>query len=202
MITRTRPRRFRAQCATTLLLATLAACVGAPRVSTDYDAGYDFAAIVDYHLVEHDVSTDPSGMGNTLADQRIARVIADEMAQRGLPAVSAEDADILVNFYIVTADRTQVTAYNDGYGYRRYGSGYGRGGTYAERQRVDVWNYTEGTLILDLVDPAEQRIVWRGETSALVKDRTGEERDAMAREYVGALFAKMPPLGAMPALNP
>ena len=26
--------------------------------------------------------------------------------------------------------------------------------------------------------------------------------DAMAREYVSALFAKMPPLGAMPALNP
>jgi hypothetical protein len=172
-----------------ILLAGLAACVSAPKISTDYDPGYDFTGIANYFLVEHSAARDQGGMSTTLADQRVSRAIVAEMAARGLPAVPVEDADIILNFHIVTEDRTQVTSYNDGYGYNRYGHGraYPRG-----RRQVDVWQYTEGTLILDLVDSAEKRIVWRGETSAIVKDRSTEQREAMATSTIAAMFSQMP----------
>ena len=48
-------------------------------------------------------------------------------------------------------------------------------------------------LLVDLVAPKEKRIVWRGQTSAVIKDRSNEERDARARMYVEAMFNHMPP---------
>jgi len=172
------------------LVGPLVACSSAPKISTDYDPQYDFSGLSTYHLVERNVAADPNDESTTLNDQRVTRAIVGQMAQRGLTAVASGDADIVLNFHLVTSDRTQVTSYNDRYGYRGYdhGRGYRRGGS-----RVDVWEYTEGTLILDLIDPKENRIVWRGEASALVKDRTSEERDAMANSYIASMFASMPP---------
>jgi len=178
----TSSRLFALVCLAGAVAGTLAACSSAPKIRTDYDAAYDFSGLSTYHLVERNIAADPNDESTTLNDQRVSRAIVGQMALRGLTAVASGDADIVVNFHLVTADRTQVTSYNDRYGYHRRGA-----------SRVDVWEYTEGTLILDLVDPEANRVVWRGEASALVKDRTSEERDAMANEYIASMFASMPP---------
>jgi hypothetical protein len=170
------------------ILALLAACTSTPKISTDYDPEYDFASIKTYYLVEHNLAAQPGG--TSLSDQRATREISAEMKRRGISPASVEQADIILTFHIVRQDRTKVTSYNNSYGYSRYGSG--RGGYYGGNQ-VDVRQYTEGTLLVDLVAPKEKRIVWRGQTSAVIRDRSNEERDARARMYVEAMFNHMPP---------
>lgn len=175
------------------IVALMSACSSAPKVATDFDPSYDFNNIKSYYLVEHNLANQGGGTG--LADQRATREITAEMDKRGIPTASAEEADIIITFHIVAQDRTKVTSYNTGYGYSRYG--YGRGAYYGGNQ-VDVRQYTEGTLLVDLVDPEEQRIVWRGQTSAVLRDRPQEERDARAKMFVEAVFAHMPPPLGMP----
>ena len=171
------------------ILALITACTSAPKISTDYDPQYDFASVKTYFLVEHNLANQ-AGAGTSLSDQRATREITAEMKRRGISPASVEEADIILTFHIVAKDRTKVTSYNNSYGYSRYG--YGRGGYYGGNQ-VDVRQYTEGTLLVDLVDPKEKRIVWRGQTSAVIRDRSNEERDARARMYVEAMFNHMPP---------
>jgi hypothetical protein len=171
------------------LAILLSACSGTPKVSTDYNPEYDFGNINSYYLVDHNVA---SGAADTsLVDQRVSRAIASEMSKRGIKPADEQQAGIIVNFYIVTRDKTRVTSYNTAYGYRGYG--YGIASPYYGGNQVDVHQYTEGTLLLDLVDPKSKKTVWRGQSSAIVKDRPAQEREAMAKAYVQALFQHMPP---------
>jgi hypothetical protein len=174
------------------ILALLAACTSTPKVSTDYDPQYDFASIKTYYLVDHNLAAQTGG--TSLTDQRANRELAAAMKRRGISPASMEEADIILTFHIVAQDRTKVTSYNNSYGYSRYG--YGSGG-YGGNQ-VDVRQYTEGTLLVDLVDPKEKRIVWRGQTSTVIKERSNEERDARAQMFVEAVFNDMPPPLGMP----
>lgn len=171
------------------IITLLMACTSTPKISTDYDPQYDFASIKTYYLVEHNLAAQIGG--TSLTDQRATREITAEMERRGISAASAEEADIIVTFHIVAQDRTKVTSYNNSYGYTRYG--YGRGGYYGGGTQVDVRQYTEGTLLVDLVAPKEKRIVWRGQTSAVIRDRSNEERDARAKMFIEAMFNHMPP---------
>jgi hypothetical protein len=168
----------------------LTACSSAPKVGTDYDPAFNFASIKSYYLVENNSSANPDGPGSGLVDQRATRALQAEMQKRGIPAVSADKADIILTFHIVTQDRTKVTSYNNGYAYRPYGYG---GGYYGAGNQIDVRQYTQGTLLVDLIDPKDKRIVWRGQASAIVKDRSNEEREALMNSYVEAIFAHMPP---------
>lgn len=169
----------------------LAACSSAPKVATDYDQNYNFSAIKSYHLVDQNQAAYIGEPGTSLADQRVTRAIAAEMQKRGIPEVSVDKADIIVTFHIVTQDKTRVTSYNTAYGYRGYGYGYAS--PYNGRSQVDVRQYVEGTLLIDLVSPAEKRTVWRGQSSAILKTISNEEREARAKAYVEAIFAHMPP---------
>jgi len=172
------------------LAALFAACSSAPKVGTDYDPEFNFAGIKSYHMVEHNLSAQAGASGSSLTDQRATRAMIAEMQKRGISAASAEQADIILTFHIVTQDRTKVTSYNNSYAYRPYGYG---GGYYGAGNQIDVRQYTQGTLLVDLVDPKDKRIVWRGQASAVVKDRSNEEREALMNSYVEAIFAHMPP---------
>ena len=73
--------------------------------------------------------------------------------------------DFRVAVHFGSREKVQVTDW--GYGYapsRRY---YGGGG-------VDVYTYTEGTLILDVVDATSEQLLWRGSaTGAVSRSKTG-----------------------------
>ena len=62
------------------------------------------------------------------------------------------------------------------------------------RALSDVQYYEEGTLIIDVIDPGENRLVWRGSaTRVLDRAMTPERADEIVLEAVQKIFDRFPP---------
>lgn len=176
-----------------LLVSCLFGCSGIPKVDTDYNPEYNFRSIRTYYTLTNQESRPDPSVISSLTGQRIRQGIDNEMALRGINKVMREKSDIWVAYYVVTKDKARVTTYNPSgsHGWRRasyrYGYPYGRGAD------VDVRHYTEGSLIIDLVDPKTQTTVFRGISAAILeKKRSVKEREALVRSHVKAIFSQVP----------
>ncbi|MCB9892335.1 MAG: DUF4136 domain-containing protein [Planctomycetes bacterium] len=142
----------------------------------------------------------PKVQGNTLLAERIERAVDPVLHQRGLREVIPDAAQLLVTHHIGIDERYDVstTSYGLGFGFGGRGFGgwgygtYGWGGpTFSDSvvRRVD-----EATLILDLIDPRTNRLVWRGLGRLELAPRgTPDERERQVRETVEAILAQFPP---------
>jgi hypothetical protein len=161
-----------------LALALLAACSS---VSTnyDYDTSYDFSKLRSYRWADIPSKAD----ANPLVVQRVGAAVEAQLKAKGyLPAEGAPD--FLVATYVGRQSRIQVTDW--GYGYGPRAAWYGGG--------VDVYQYEEGSLIVDIVDARSKRLVWRGTATSIVDpDATPEERTKRINEAVGKMFKDFPP---------
>ena len=175
-----------------LVALVLVGCSSTPKVNVDYDPAFNFQSIRTYHVVDHNTAAFVGQQGTTLGEQRITDALVRELNARGLRPARDVKADIIVTFHVVSQDKTRVTTYNNHYGYTGYRRGYAYG--WGGPTNVDVRQYTEGTLIVDLVEPRQKRVVWRGGTSTVVRDRTTAEREELINSHVAAIMAQLPPL--------
>ena len=107
-----------------------------------------------------------------------------ELQSKGLVR-SSENPDILIAEHLASKDKLQVE--NWGYGYGPYGSYWGG-------NRVSVYQYEEGSLILDFVDPQSKRLIWRGSAKAEVDSvDTPEKSEKLVNEAVNKILANFPP---------
>ena len=167
------------------VLLVLTACSNTPKISTDYDQNHNFGIIKSYHIVSKKRPV------SDLIVSRISHALDRSMAARGISKVSASEADILIDFMVVTKDKTRVTSYNTGYGYRGFGNPYGGFG-YGGVNNIDVRQYTEGSLLIDLVNPSSNTTVWRGTSTAIVRERTPEQKTELANLHTEAIVQQMP----------
>ncbi|MCM2679054.1 DUF4136 domain-containing protein [Echinimonas agarilytica] len=178
-------------------IAILAAgCASKPNVNSDYAEDYDFLSIRSFYMVPINNDTYNGQPGASLAEQRITKSIVDSLTNKGLTQVSREEADVLVSFHLASKDKTRIRSYNTtmNYGYYgryRYGGmGVGMGND------IDVQQYTEGQLLIDLVDRRSNNIIWRGIGKKKINERsTADENIVVANEYVNALFSLVPTWG-------
>ena len=78
-----------------------------------------------------------------------------------------------------------------------YGYGYGHWGGYYGGSNVTVTNYTEGTLLIDMIDTEKNQLVWRG-TVVDVIDGAGastQEKQDYLDYIVKEVLADFPPDG-------
>ncbi|QDH71805.1 DUF4136 domain-containing protein [Lysobacter alkalisoli] len=171
-------------------MAMLASCASGPRVRAELDPEADFSRYRSYAFYEP-LAMEESGYGSYLSD-RIKTSIRREMEARGY-VFDAQSPDLRVNFQAVVQDKTDV------YSVPRTDIQY----FYSYRHRhyvaVPVWydqtqvsRYREGTLTVDLVDAARNRLVWTGDAIGRVVQRTPQERSAAADQAVTAIFAQFP----------
>ena len=74
-----------------------------------------------------------------------------------------------------------------GGGYR--GGGYGWGANY---NTVTTYEYTEGTLVVDLVEPAKKELQWRATMIANLED-TAQENIELGNKAIIKAFEHYPP---------
>jgi len=85
-----------------------------------------------------------------------------------------------------------------GMGYGGYYGGYNRYSAYncwscaPTRTEVSVQNYTQGTFIVDMIDPELQKSVWRGVTQSRLKGQHSEDQGKY-NAAATAIFAAFPP---------
>jgi len=171
-------------------LVLLAGCATGPRVSTDMDPGADFSR---YHTwaFYQPIAMEQSGY-STWITQRIRDDVRREMQARGY-AYDESSPDLRVNFQGIVQEKTDVytmprTDFQYFYSYR-HRAYYAVPFWYDETQ---VSHYTEGTLTVDLVDAAENRLVWTGAAIGRVTRKAPEDRGADVDRAISEIFLRYP----------
>lgn len=177
-----------------ITVCTLAAC-STVTVSTDYDHAAAFGKYKTYSLA-------PSANGRTLSptsEAALSNAIRTQLAARGITESTSGKGDLAIVRHVFTEDKVSVQQYTDwGYGYGTgavVGSGWPYGyGSYnmwagAPRTYTDVSQYTEGTLILDVVDTSTQKLVFRGTATAVV---SGTDNASKIEKAVEKMVATLP----------
>ena len=77
-----------------------------------------------------------------------------------------------------------------------WGWGYGWGYNpwmWNYMNQVNVNQYTEGTLFVDIIDRSDNELVWQGITSGALKMKSPEKRAARINQFVKEIFKTYPP---------
>ena len=169
-----------------LILTGLALLAGCSSVTTSYDFDPDakFEGLETYRWIESKVDED----ADPLVLGRVKRAVDDGLAAAGYRKIESGGADFGVAAHL--RSRQRIAVRDTGYVGPYYGYGYAH---WVDR-RVDVYEYEEGSLILDVVDAKTNKLVWRGVARAAVPENPKpEERTKLVNEAVTKLLADFPP---------
>jgi hypothetical protein len=173
-----------------LLLVICSACSSIEAFS-DQDPDTDFASYRTFVLGSPPAEA-PEGLPNysAIAGERINRQIATNLESKGLREVPADEADILVSFQLAGEQRSEIrsTGPNSSLYYPSYDRWYGVG--WYDHNLYTV-NYVIGTLIIDVFDRTEEKLVWHGWSSTGIYDQSNQQDKAKA--VLEALLKLYPP---------
>jgi hypothetical protein len=167
----------------------LAGCAGPKyQAVTDFDQSFDFSAVDSVAIMPIDRLEVHGIMISDMQVERINAALAAELAGKGVTVVDdPAAADMLLSWHLVTREKTDVRSYNSMSYYNCWMCG-------PSVSDVSVRQYTEGTFIVDMIDPMRNRSVWRATIQSRLKaqpdpEKAAENRAAAAR----AVFAEFPP---------
>lgn len=186
-----------------MFAALVSACAsGPPKPTVDYKPDYDFGRVFNiafYHDSGQVVGDNPLRISD-IQRERINNALVYALEADGHRFVDdPAQADLLLSWHLVTEEKTDIRTYETptmGYGasygpYNRY-SGYRCWNCSPTRTEVSVHNYTQGTFIVDMVEPNLKQSVWRGVTqSRLKREPSREQADYNAAARV--IFESFPP---------
>lgn len=170
-------------------IATLWGCGTSISTNYDYDVNANFETYRTYDWIPLAEATPGNAKTaverNDLLDKRIRNAVNNSLKEKGL-SLDTTGPDFLVVYHVGIQDKVQVTDW--GYRYSDYYWGYGG-------REIDVYNYQEGTLILDFVDAQTKQLIWRGAGSTAVDDsgRSPEKSDQIINKVVGKIMSQYPP---------
>ena len=184
---------------TTLLMACAS---GPPKPNVDYKQDYNFIGIkkIGFFRESGQVTGDNPLQLSDIQRERIDTALTYALGNRGFQIVDdPTEADMLLSWHLVTQHKTDVRTYETpayGAGYGRYGynrySAYNCWSCAPTRTEVSVQNYTQGTFIVDMIDPQMKKSVWRGVTQSRLKGKHSEDQGKY-NEAATAIFASFPP---------
>lgn len=171
-----------------VLLLTACATV---RVGSDYDHTADFSR---YHTFAWmPPRTDLRDTPDPLVVQRAHDAIEASLQSKGYRLVSdPAAADFVVDFTIGAHERTDITSFPEPYRGPWFGRRAWWGAPYWGN-RIDVRQYQEGTLSIDMFDGKSKRPVWHGWARKELTRSDIERSDESIRKAVDAVLAKFPP---------
>lgn len=185
-----------------LVLLTLASCSRIPSAGRKffYDPTVDFTRFRTFNWYTAEVPKPRAGGAgpqfNLLLDQRIKEAIASELVKDGLrPEV--ESPSLLIA-YDLAVDTSQVPtldyAFPEGFGYG-YSYWFGYRFRYATNGITGyrpIQSFPTGTLIIDIIDPTTNQLLWRGFSEAGINPTSQDmERINLA---VADIMAEFPPI--------
>ena len=191
-----------------LVALTVASCATKPpEPVVDFAPDYNFSQpkTIGFYAMSGEVTgNNPTELTDFQRD-RIDAALRSALEARGFVFVDkTADADLLLSWHLNLMDKTDVKTYNN----PSYGAsvGYSRYNRYAmyncyncmNQTDVRVTEYTQGTFIIDMIDPIENTSVWRSVTQSKLKEETIRDQAALDSAAVRVL-AGFPPGAASPA---
>jgi hypothetical protein len=175
------------------LCLVLPAMAGDTGVKTDFDPAVDFTKFKTYSFVGGQELSKTGLLSNPETRERIKNFIGGVMENRGLHEVPRDTPhDLAVRYWVARRQKTDVTPTFDTDawmwgGYPPYWSG-AWGWYYTE---YVVTNYVDGSLIVDLLNPANKELVWRTYLRQKIEDRA--KAYVEAKKNLNKSFALFPP---------
>jgi hypothetical protein len=168
--------------------------IGCSSINTkyDYDPEFDFSKLKKFRFATDEESSKKDLLAqNPLLKKRIQMAVKDVLQQKGFEFVEGGGADFVVNLMAGTEEKTQVSSSPNVY----YGWGYGYWGGYYGGSNVTVTNYTEGTLLVDIIDTGKNQLVWRGILQDVIDNTatTHEEKMEYITHIVTEVLQDFPP---------
>lgn len=166
-----------------ILLAVQAAA--AADIRTTADPAADLGKYRTFTFLQ----ADPKGKGaitDKKAQERLRYMIAQHLGKRGYkPVEPGKTADLGVHFtgHVEPKQSVLMTGRPGPYSYN-----WGR----AELGGQDTYDYREGTLIVDLVDLAGNRLLWRTRIQEALTASYSEDNWKKADRSLGEAFKKLP----------
>lgn len=175
-------------------LTAAAACAG-QRISTDYSPTVGFSQYRTFALVSR-----PDSGSHQLIDDRVRTAIEAQLAAKGLSETDRGNADLFVGYGVV--DHTHKEVYTTGAGWG-WGGGWGwRSYRWGVAWPVDlqrsVETYTDGTVVICLVDAKTRHLIWQGQAADVLGLPVSDPAKATRQvdQAVGKILAKYPPPSA------
>jgi len=189
-------RYRRIECLLIGLALGLSAC-NEFKVQTDHDVTADFTMFKTFAFAGLADVNKGGIYDNTLMDKRIESAVVRELTAKGLRQVGVGDPqDLLVQYWLNVQDKqrlesggTSVGVARGPYGGYGWGAGYGGG--------VTTYDYKEGTLILDLIEPAKKQLVWRATIVGTLQDSTKDNVE-LGNKAIAEAFESYPPPAKVP----
>jgi len=175
------------------LLAIVGSCAGT-RFYVDYDTRHDFSGYATYAWFQLAAPPDkatPPTEANTILTRRIRWAIDGELANKGFSKAEVGDADFLVTYTLVLQSR--MVMYHTGWSVPVGGWGWGWGGWGVgwTGGRSSLETYTEGTIVVDVLDTTSRALVWRGIIESAFKKPNPD--DEKIRKVVAKVMEGFPP---------
>jgi len=159
----------------TLMLFSSCATVN---VRTDYDSSTDFSQYKTFAFYKKGID---KAKISDLDKRRILRAVEAELIAKGM--TKSSNPDLLVSIFAKSTKKIDV--YQDPFWHPfYYGSYWG----------TNVSRYTEGTLLVDLIDNKGKKLLWQGVgKGALNTSGKVDKKEARIKEFVAEIMARFPP---------
>jgi hypothetical protein len=137
-------------------------------------------------------------LDNSITNRALRTDLTQAFAGRGYTPASRQAADFLVAYYAGTKEKFDTTYYgptwDPAWRYTYWGRRYSAWPWYAGTDPwggVSVNAYTQGRVIVDVIEPKTQQLIWRGQGVANASDDPTTYTNELRRS-VNAILAKFP----------
>lgn len=178
-------------------LVLISGCATKPYVSTDYEPSYNFAALKSFLVKDAKQDSKENLLISPFTLSHIQLLLNTELAKRYQKNNEEDKADFLVTYHIVMEEKLDPRAYDDMYGYGFWGRGYRYPSPVFHRSIFDgsLGVYTQGSLIIDMVDAKTQQPIWRGVSEKrLNKGLSSQQQREILTSAVLEVLAQFPPV--------
>ena len=172
------------------ILALVVAC-GGIKSTVDYDRDADFSQYSTYAW--HEGTGADIQDSDPLNHERLISAVDAQMAQAGFQKVDS-NPDVLITYHGEDKEQTRLDTTYMGGGWGM-GAGWGWGGMGMGgmgSSTTQVRNYTVGTLVLDMWDVSQKRLVYRATASDTLSDNPQKNSEKIGKA-AEKLFENYPP---------
>jgi uncharacterized protein DUF4136 len=149
------------------------------KVNVDYDPSFDFQTPKSFAIAHYNKEGE-----DTLFNDRLIKALEADLQAKGYMMTAKDKADLILTFHTNVENKISIDTDYQMIGYARYGYGGGMVAT------TRTYNYQKGTLIIDVLNPETEKIVWRGMATDILKEhKTPQERTAYINKVVKKTMA-------------
>lgn len=175
------------------VIIMLAAGIAAGQdVRYNFDRDADFSKFKTYKWV----TLKNAAKLDDLVDKQIKAAVDAELARKGLSKVDDDNADLYLGYQAAVGQEKQFTSYNTDWG---YGGGWYRGGWYGPAGGMSTTTgqtstIYKGQLALDMYEPANHSLVWRGVGSKTIDPKAKPDKQQKnLQKAVAKILKNYPP---------